>query len=148
PTHPHAWDFVVQPLVIGKMLGPDGNRGLGAEVSWLTPLPWYTEVVLSETMATGACCARSFYGDKDLGVKSPKDLETMIALKQFHALSSNWSLALGLSAALGPNPTYRGAESYLLGADLYLKYRPITRESSTIVSLQAEGISRRRDTPK
>jgi outer membrane receptor protein involved in Fe transport len=147
PTHPHAWDFVDQPLVIGKMLGGDGNRGLGAEVSWLMPLPWYTELVVSETQATGGCCARSFYGDTDLGVKSPKDLETTLALKQFHALTSDWSLSLGLSAALGPNPTYRGAESYVLGADLYLKYRPISRESSTMVTLTAEALTRRRETP-
>lgn len=146
-THAHAWDFVDQPLVIGKMLGADGNRGLGAEIAWLTPLPWYTEVVLSQTMAAGGATARSFYGDDDLGVKSPLDLETMIALKQFHALSPDWSLALGLSGALGPNATFRGARSHLLGADLYLRYRPITRQSTTIVSLQAEAITRRRETP-
>lgn len=57
----HQWDFVDQPFVLGKMLGPDGNRGLGAEVSWLSPLPWYLEVVLSSTMAN----TRSFYGDED-----------------------------------------------------------------------------------
>lgn len=148
PSHPHAWDFADQPLVIGKMLGEDGNRGLGLELSWLTPLPWYAELVLSETMAGGACCARSFSGEKDLGVRSPKDLETMAALKQFHALSPDWSLAYGLSAAYGPNSTERDAWSLLLGADLYLKYRPITRESATIVSLQAEAITRRRATPQ
>jgi hypothetical protein len=148
PTHPHTWDFVDQPLVIGKMLGEDGNRGLGLEASWLTPLPWYTEIVLSETTATGACCARSFYGEKDLGVRSPRDLEAMAAVKQFHALSPDWSLAHGVSAAYGPNPTGRGEYSLLFGADLYLKYRPITRESTTIVSLQAEAVTRRRETPK
>ncbi|MFT3769283.1 MAG: hypothetical protein QM820_27910 [Minicystis sp.] len=148
PTHPHAWDFVDQPLVIGKMLGGDGNRGLGAEVSWLTPLPWHTEIVVSETMVRGECCARSFSGDKDIDVKSPGDLETMIALKQFHALSPDWSLAYGLSAALGPNPTFESARSLLFGADLYVKYRPITRQSTTVVSLQAEAITRKRDTPK
>src|SRR5262249_28787679 len=107
--HPHQWDFVDQPLVIGKMMGPDGNRGLGLEISWLTPLPWYVEVVLSETMAGGACCNRSFYGDDDRGVESPADLETMLAIKQFHALSNDWSLSLGLSGAAGPNPTARDA---------------------------------------
>lgn len=146
-THPHRWDFVDQPLVIGKMLGPDGNRGLGVEVSWLTPLPWYVELVGSLTQATGACCARSFYGDDNPGVRGPQDLEAVLALKQFHALSDDWSLATGLSAALGPNPSSRDAETTLLGADLYLKYRPISRESSTVVSLQAEAITRRRDSP-
>ncbi|MFT3771397.1 MAG: hypothetical protein QM820_38780 [Minicystis sp.] len=147
-THPHTWDFVDQPLVIGKMMGEDGNRGLGVEASWLTPLPWYTEIVLSQTMATGACCARSFYGEKDLGVHGPRDLESMVALKQFHAISPDWSLAYGVSAAYGPNATARGARSTLLGADVYLKYRPITRQSSTSFALQAEGIARRRETPK
>jgi hypothetical protein len=146
-THPHQWDFVDQPLVIGKMLGGDGNRGLGAEISWLTPLPWYTEVVLSSTQATGAGNAPSFYGDKDLGVKSPLDLETVLALKQFHALSPDWSLSLGLSGAVGPNPTGRGERSYLVGADLYLKWRPITTQSQQMVSLTAEAITRRRETP-
>jgi len=118
------------------------------EVSWLTPLPWYTEIILAETQANGASTAVSFYGADDLGVKSPKDLETTLALKQFHALSSDWSLAMGLSAALGPNPTYRGAESYVLGGDLYLKYRPISRQSPTVVSLTAEVLTRRRETPR
>jgi len=147
PTHPHTWDFVDQPLVIGKMLGPDGNRGLGVEMSWLSPLPWYAELVVSETMATGACCARSFYGDVNQGVHGPQDLETMVALKQFFPLSDDWSLAPGLSMALGPNPSTRKAETYIFGGDLYLKYRPISRESSTIVSLQAEALTRRRDSP-
>lgn len=27
PTHPHTWDFVDQPFVIGKFYGAEGNRG-------------------------------------------------------------------------------------------------------------------------
>jgi len=144
--HPHRWDFVDQPLVIGKMLGGDGNRNLGAEVSWLSPLPWFLELSVSETMATGESTARSFYADDDQGVHDIRDLETVAALKQFHDLSADWSLATGLSAAIGPNPSSPAAESYVLGADVYLKYRPISRASPTIVSLQAEALTRRRDT--
>jgi hypothetical protein len=147
PTHPHTWDFVDQPLVMGKMLGSDGSRGLGAELSWLSPLPWYLELILSETMANGSCCARSFYSDTNQGVEGPQDLVTTVALKQFFPLSDDWSLAPGLSTALGPNPSSRTAETYIFGGDLYLKYRPISHESSTIVSLQAEVLTRRRDAP-
>ncbi len=145
PTHPHAWDFVDQPLVLGKMLGPDGNRGLGAEISWLSPLPWYAELVLSESMPTGACCARSFYGDVERSVDSPVDFETMLALKQFFPLSNDWSLAVGLSSALGPNASHSGARTEIVGTDLYLKYRPISFQSFTVVSLQVEALARRRD---
>lgn len=40
PTHPHTWDFVDQPLIIGNFFGPDGNRGVGAELSYLMSLPF------------------------------------------------------------------------------------------------------------
>jgi hypothetical protein len=75
-----------------------------------------------------------------------RDLETVAALKQFHDLSDDWSLATGLSAAVGPNPSRRDAESLVLGADVYLKYRPISQQSPTIVSFQAEALTRRRET--
>jgi hypothetical protein len=72
---------------------------------------------------------------------------TTAALKQFHALSDDWSLSTGLSAAIGPSPDAPHAiGTEIVGADLYLKYRPITRQSFTIVSLQAEALGRRRRT--
>jgi hypothetical protein len=146
-THPHQWDFVDQPFVLGKLLGPDGNRGLGAELSWLSPLPWYFEVVLSSTMANTSCCARSFYGDDAPPVRGPQDLQTTLALKQFHPLSDDWSLAMGLSGAIGPNPDVPHATgTTIVGGDVYLKYRPISRQSFTVVSLQAEALGRRRET--
>src|SRR5881397_1686415 len=33
PTHPHAWEFADAPIVHGRFLGPDGLRGVGAQVS-------------------------------------------------------------------------------------------------------------------
>ena len=51
-----------------------------------------------------------------------------------------------MSAAVGPNPSSPTAESLVVGADLYLKYRPISRQSHTVVSLQAEALTRRRET--
>ena len=41
PTHPHAWNFVDQPLVNGRFFGGDGLRNPGARVSWLMPTPFY-----------------------------------------------------------------------------------------------------------
>lgn len=49
--------------------------------------------------------------------------------------------------ANGPNSYGRDTRSDVYGADLYLKYRPITRASYTIVSLQAEWLYRRRQVP-
>jgi hypothetical protein len=145
PTHPHTWDFLDQPFFWSRVFGGDGNRGDGAELSWLAPLPWYVELVASTTGAAGATTARSFYGDMDQGVSSLLDLEYVFALKQFFALQDDLSLLFGLSAALGPNPTGPGKETQLFGADLYLKYRPTSGASSTIVALTAEAMYRRRE---
>jgi hypothetical protein len=147
PTHPHAWDFVDQPFALGRLFGGEGNRGLGLELSYLTPLPWYVELVGSLTDAAGEGTARSFYGGEDLGVRTPADLQATVAAKQFFALSDDLSLAWGLSGAFGPNPTGYRNRTDVYGSDLYLKYRPITTGSHTIVSLTAEWLYRRRQVP-
>ena len=40
--HPHVWDFADAPLVNGRLLGPDGLRGVGAQISWILPLPCWS----------------------------------------------------------------------------------------------------------
>lgn len=147
PTHPHAWEFIDQPFIVGKFLGGEGNRGLGGEVSWLSPLPWYAEVVGSVTEAQGEATARSFFGAQDLGVRSPLDLQATTSLQQFFPLSRDWALNWGLSAATGPNPTGRANRSDVFGTDLYLKYRPLEEGSSMIVSSTTELLARRRQIP-
>ena len=133
--------------MIGRIFGGEGNRGLGLEASWLSPLPWYVELVGSPTDAAGEATARSFYGAEDLGVSSPADLQATVAVKQFFPLSDDLSLAWGLSGAFGPNPTGHRNRTDVYGTDVYLKYRPITYGSHTIVSLQAEWFYRRRQVP-
>ena len=56
PTHPHAWDFIDQPFVMTRMFGGEGNRGLGLELSWLTPLQKASAASLTEAspLALGA----------------------------------------------------------------------------------------------
>jgi hypothetical protein len=146
-THPHAWDFVDQPFEIGRVFGPEGNRGLGVELSWLSPLPWYVELLGSATEASGEATARSFFGAEDLGVETPLDVQYTLAIKQFFPLDENWSLAWGLSNALGPNSTGRDNRTEVYGTDLYLKWRPITFESQQMLSLHLEWLYRRRQVP-
>lgn len=146
-THPHAWDFVDQPFAVGRVFGGEGNRGLGTELSWLTPLPWYVEVLGSATDAAGEGTARSFLGASNERVLSPLDLQLTGVVKQFFPLSDNLSLMWGLSAATGPNATGYRNRSDVYGTDVYLRYRPITESSTTLVTLQTEVFYRRRQVP-
>jgi hypothetical protein len=146
-SHPHSWDFIDQPFAISRVFGGEGNRGLGVELSWLTPLPWYVELVGSSTMADGEATARSFFGARDLGVEGPADLLYVTALKQFFPLSDDWSLAWGLSAAFGPNSTGRSNRTAIYGTDVFLKWRPIGSAAEHAVELQSEWFYRRRQRP-
>jgi len=147
PTHPHSWSFLNQPLVNGKFFGSEGSRGLGAEVSWLSPLPWYAEVVGSATEGVGECCARSFFGADDLGIETPSDLLYTTALKQYFPLSDDFSVMWGLSAQFGPNPTGKDNRSEIYGTDLYLRYRPVDATDMESLSLQVEAMARKRQIP-
>ncbi|MFY1825133.1 zinc-regulated TonB-dependent outer membrane receptor [Myxococcus fulvus] len=146
-THPHAWDFVDQPFAMSRVFGGEGNRGLGVELSWLTPLPWFVEVTGSLTDATGEATARSFLASSGDRVLSPLDLQATGVVKQFFPLSDDLSLMWGLSTATGPNPTGYRNRTDIFGTDLYLRYRPITEASNTLVSLQVEALYRRRQVP-
>lgn len=148
PTHPHSWAFIDQPIVIGKMLGSEGNRGLGAELSWLAPTPWFVEVSGAVTDPQGECCARSFLGADSIGLQSPLDVQATGHLKQYFPFGPDWSLQWGLSAATGPNASGNGNRTLLAGTDLYLRWRPTSGTSGRAVSLQVESIFRSRQVPR
>jgi hypothetical protein len=129
PTHPHQWDFVDQPFFLGKVFGGEGSAGAGFEVSYLTPLPWFTEVIASGNQTED--------GEQQLTT----------AVEQFFELSANWSLLTGLNYAVAPNPLGSSTLTHVGGIDLYLKWRPITYASYQQVALQTEWLARRRGAP-
>jgi hypothetical protein len=147
PTHPHSWSFVDQPLVMGKFFGSEGSRGLGGELSWLLPTPWYAELLTSVTDASNECCARSFLAGSGLKVSSPLDVLSTTALKQFFPLGEDWSLFWGLSAQLGPNASGPSNRTEIYGSDLYLRYRPAGDPGRSSLSITIEALHRRRQVP-
>ena len=67
PTHPHTWEFADSPLVNGRLLGPDGLRGVGAQIAWAVPVPWYSQVIFAVQNGRGGT-AYSFRNPGDNGV--------------------------------------------------------------------------------
>ncbi len=78
PTHPHAWDFVDQPFMIGRLFGADGNRGLGVELTYQAPQPWFVELIGSVTH------------DASVALDDWRQVQATLALRQFFALSDDW----------------------------------------------------------
>jgi len=139
-THPHTWHFVDAPLVNGAFLGEDGQRGAGGELSWLLPLPWYLEVVGSATGPDLGALA----DETAPAVESARDLVYTTALKQFFALSDDWSLLWGLSGQFSPVTAGSGDRCLVAGTDLFLEWKPVDSPERAAVSLQVEALGRRR----
>ncbi|MCB9520111.1 MAG: zinc-regulated TonB-dependent outer membrane receptor [Myxococcales bacterium] len=147
PTHPHARAFVDQAIAPGKLFGSEGSRGLGTEVSWLLPLPWFVEAVASVTDARGECCARSFLGSEDVPIRGLEDFLYTVALKQSVDASAATTVMFGGSGQFGPNGTGNGNRSAIVGADLYLRVRPPDSPNRRAFSLALEGFGRARQVP-
>ena len=147
-THPHAWHFVDAPFALTKMLGKDGSRGLGSEVAWLAPLPWFLEVRVAASHPDPDS-NRSFTDNSSGAVAKPLqtlgDLVWTGNIRQFFALSDDWSLFWGLSTQQGTGPQPATDKTQLYASDLYLRWRPVENVDRAALSLQVEGVWRRRD---
>lgn len=145
--HLHQWNFVDQPLVIQKFMGTDGNRGLGIEGSWLSPLPWYLEAVVSASEPFGAATAASYYAGSEDHTDVTRIQQALWtgAVKQFFPLTNDLSLLWGLSAQTAPNA--KDGRTALYGTDVYLRFRPLGSTRRQSVSLQIEAMLRDRSIP-
>ncbi|MDB6027670.1 MAG: hypothetical protein JWM68_3893 [Verrucomicrobiales bacterium] len=159
PQHPHQWAFVDAPIISTRAFGPDGLRSISGQLSWLTPLPFYTEVFLDVLDGQGGT-AFSFRnaGDPDaLGVnrfagratsgrnlRGFQDLVYVPHIASSFELTDTQTLLAGVSGAFGPNETGPHNRTEVYGADLYWKWKPANaHEGFPFVSWQTEGIYRR-----
>jgi hypothetical protein len=148
PQHPHQWSFVDQPVILGRMFGPDGLRNPGARLSWLAPLPWYTELFLGVFNGQGDT-AFSFrdssadgahgHATVDRGISSMADLLYVPRLATSFDLTDTQTLVGGISAAFGANDTSYEAATQIYGADLYWRWKsPRANMGFPFVSWQSE----------
>jgi len=153
PTHPHTWDFVDQPLVSGRMFGGDGLRSVGARISWLMPVPFYSELMVSAQNAKGET-ATSFggvAGDVVFGrpldpedVKSAGDLLYVPRYAASFDIGETQTVVVGASGAFGPNGTGGGADTAIAGIDALWKWKSARAEKGfPSVKVQGEAMTRR-----
>ena len=150
-THPHTWAFVDEPLVMQRILGSEGLRNVGTQVSWLAPTPFYTELMLGVFNGEGST-ASSFrdtdntYGRTpvDRQLQDPGDMLYVPRITSSFDLSDTQTVVLGASAAFGPNDSGTNTRTQIYGADLYWKWRPVNAEQGfPFLAWQTEAMYRR-----
>jgi hypothetical protein len=159
PQHPHTWSFVDQPIILGRAFGPEGLRSIGAQVSWLAPTPFYTELFLSVLDGQGST-AFSFRnpGDPDATgveryagratltrpIRGAQDLVFVPRVASSFELTDTQTMLVGLSGAFGPNSTGPHDRTDVYGADAYWKWKPAdASQGFPYFSWQTEALYRR-----
>lgn len=148
PTHPHTWDFVDVPVVNGRIMGGDGARGPGAQLSWLgTDVP--LELTGAVQNANGETMV-SFIGEGEppLGtpvvreVRSPDELVFTGRAALSLDLTDEVPVLFGASLAHGPSASAHGTTT-LTGLDLTAKWKPLdAHQGFPFVAFRAEWIGR------
>lgn len=131
PRHAHAWDWIDQPFMLSRLMGDEALRSPGVRLSWLTPLPWYSELNVGVQNADEGDLTTSFIGDGSLGrpsvdrdVDGPEDLLWLLRWVSSFDPGSETTLVWGLSGLYGPNDTGGSADTWIYGTDLKIRWRP------------------------
>src|SRR5882724_11119849 len=154
PVHPHAWDFADAPVVSGRILGPDGLRGVGAQMSWTLPVPWYSQLMLGVQNGRGGT-GFSFRNPGDDGIffgrrttdREARGLQDFVWIPRWENsvdLSPTQVVLAGVSGAFGSNETGANSRTQIYGADLFYKWKSSHAEGGfPFVKWQTEVMYRR-----
>lgn len=138
--HVHDQDWLTQPVIVTRLLGEDGLRGVGALAIVDLPVPWRaSRLYLGMQNARGETqysflSSDEAFEERPIGGLELEDrqvnglgaLAYYIRLANDFAISKNVDLSLGGSAAFGPNATGSGGRTILFGFDATLVLRTAT----------------------
>jgi hypothetical protein len=153
-THPHTWEFADSPLVNGRLLGPDGLRGVGAQIAWTIPVPWYAQALFAIQNGRGGT-AYSFRNPGDDGVfydrltidRDASALHDMLYVPRLETSfnpSDTQTVLMGASGAFGMNDTGADTHTQIYGADFLYKWKsPRAEGGFPFVKWQTEAMYRR-----
>src|SRR5213596_3008296 len=154
PTHPHTWDFADDPLVHGRLLGPDGLRGVGAQISWTLPTPWYSQLIFASQNGRGST-GFSFRNPGDNGIffdrettdREVRGLQDFVWIPRWENsidLSPTQVVLAGVSGAFGSNETGANSRTQIYSADFLYKWKSSHAEGGfPFVKWQTEIMYRR-----
>src|SRR5437667_8357082 len=154
PQTPQTWDFADAPIVHGRLLGPDGLRGVGAQISWIAPVPWYSQLIFAVQNGRGGT-GFSFRNPGDDGIffgrettdREARGLQDFVWIPRWENsvdLSPTQVVLAGVSGAFGSNETGANSRTQIYGGDLFYKWKSSHAEGGfPFVKWQTEAMYRR-----
>ncbi|MCR5661854.1 MAG: hypothetical protein K6G50_06975 [bacterium] len=146
-VHTHALPQIDQPLPLNVFLGEHGITTPGAEISWLTPLPWYSKAIVSVGTRYGEHHHHHEHEHEEGGEEEEeeehefslfptggsKNLLTNVRWENMADLNDDTTLMVGLSHASSSINNDEVRASSISGADLTLKWKPKNEQYKSLV---------------
>jgi hypothetical protein len=134
PTHPHAWQFIDQPVIVGRVFGGDGQRSPGARLLCSLPTTWLSELTVGLQDANGET-SPSFLSNDEAGAIGgrpyvERDTRSLAGLLANLRWANAWDVGdesiakCGFSAVSGPNAAGEDTRTVLWGVDAAWRWRP------------------------
>jgi len=129
-------------------------RGVGAQISWTLPLPWYSQLTLAAQNGRGGT-GYSFRNPGDGGIffdrmtidrelRGAQDVVWLPRLENALNLSETQTVLIGASGAFGPNDTGPHANTQVYGGDFLYKWKSAHADGGfPFVKWQTEVMYRR-----
>jgi hypothetical protein len=145
--HPHQWGWLERPLMYRTVFGTDGASVIGAGASRLQGLG-------DNAVTLSVSAFRSDFfevhhheegeegEEHEHGGEGPADIGGSGRLSFFRSLTENTHLEIGGSGLAARYDTEHGLDTWLVGGDLKLRWRPDTYRSFNLV---AEGLYSERE---
>ncbi len=151
--HPHAWDFIDQPVIHSRLFGADGMRGPGARLKWRSPSTASSELQLGLQDAEGETMPSFRASDEEplpgghvaaeREVRSLADFAWTARWLQSFALADRIEGRCGLSGAWGPSGAGSSTRAAIYGGDVEVKWKLAQDGASwPFVAFQAEVLRR------
>ena len=134
--HTHAFPFIQAPVVMANTLCEEGFKAAGMEASWLTPLPWFSEL----TAGAYESIAADDEHPLDFGSSVHDNVPFLGHFKNQFDLSDATTLEIGQSILQG-----RGADGHrhdAYGADVTFRNVPARNSNRRGWILQGEYIQK------
>lgn len=134
--HTHAFPFIQAPIVMANTIGAEGFKDAGLEASWLTPLPWFSELTGGAYRAIAADDEHPL----DFGSTRHDNVPLLGHFKNQLDLNDATTLEIGQSALAGRGSD--GNRHLALGADLTIRNVPARNSNRRGWILQGEYLQK------
>ncbi len=134
--HTHAFPFIQAPIVMANTIGNEGFKDAGVEATWLTPLPWFSE------LTGGIYEANAADGDHplDLGSTRHDNVPFLGHFKNQFDLNDATTLEIGQSLLQGRGTDGHRHAAY--GADVTIRNVPARSSNRRGWILQSEYLQK------